>query len=166
VTPPYNSFPYMHVDDKVLGQSATMLRYVAKQAGLVPADAWAAAAAESQLEQLGDVHESMSPVVYGPEASRDAARAECIKRLPTLFKGLLAQLGDQPFFGGDRPSYVDLKLVTEFDFAANAKVDILAAVPGAAALQRVVDNVNKLPQLQEYFRARAAREQAQAAGAH
>lgn len=162
LTPPYGQFPYLQVDDKVLGQSNTILRYVAKQAGLMPADAWEAAVAESQLEQLSDIHEAMSPIVYGPEAGRDAAREACLKRLPGLFKGLLAQLGDKPFFNGDRPSFVDLKLATEFDFAAQAKVDLAGSVPGGAALQRVADNVNKLPQLQEYFRARAAREQARA----
>lgn len=52
VTPPFGQFPYLEVDGASMGQSYSILRFVAKKAGLVPADEVVAAQAESVQEQV------------------------------------------------------------------------------------------------------------------
>jgi glutathione S-transferase len=163
---PFSQFPVLVVDGKPLGQSASILRYVAKLAGLVPSDAFEAAVAESQLDQVMDILASMYVVGTTPEAERAAAAEKYgSERVPKLTQGLIAYLGDKLFFGGETPNYVDFALYALLEGAKRYGINIVAAAPGGEALQRLFDAVAAHPKLAAHFAKRAEVEAAEAAAA-
>ena len=159
---PYQQFPVLEVDGTPIAQSATQFRFVARAAGLYPADAVKAAVAESIAEQARDVLEPIVRAFYGPADAREAAYKAVRDCLPRQLKGLVAYLGDHPFFLGDAPTLADLAFFAAAQDAAAKGVDILEAAP---ELRRVVENVGKLPAIAAYVAARDAAEAAAAAAA-
>lgn len=151
---PYGQFPVLEVDGKFLGQSGSQLRYVAKNFGggkLVPVDAFDVAVAGSLIDQAADVSTAVYAVVYGPgdEAAKAAGRAELVgTKLPKLLGGVVALLGDKPFFFGAEPSVGDIAVFAMFEATLKYGFDVAAAFPTLAAH---AERMRALPQLAAYF---------------
>jgi glutathione S-transferase len=163
---PFNQFPVLLVDGKPLGQSGAILRYVAKLAGSAPTDAWATVLAETQLDHVMDLMSAMYTAAFKPEAERAAAVESFIKeKAGNMTKGLIAYLGDKPYFGGESPNYVDFALYATLEGAGRYGINIASGVTGGEALQRVVDAVAAHPKLAAHFAKRAEVEAAEEAAA-
>ena len=63
---PFKQFPVLEVDGEAIGQSASILRFAAKVAGLYPEDPVVAAKAESILDQIGDITNGLLTAFFHP----------------------------------------------------------------------------------------------------
>jgi len=110
---PFGQLPLLEVDGKILAQSGSQLRYVARTCGggvLCPADAFEAAVAGSICDQMSDVGGAIyaGGALYG-SGSDEAAKAKAVEelksvKLPKMLAGVIAYLGDKKFFGGLSPA--------------------------------------------------------------
>lgn len=156
---PYKQFPLLEVDGKILAQSNCMLRYAA--ASLRPADAFEACRIDSICDQAGDV----AAAVYGYAFCQDPEQKEKLKKelhtekLPKLLGGIVTQLGEHSFFGGDKPCAADFAVYALLESAPRFDVD-LSAYP---TLLKHQETVRALPELAAYFAKRAEVEAAEAA---
>jgi glutathione S-transferase len=67
IASPFNQFPVLEVDGVPIAQSATILRYVAKLAGLYPTNPIEAAIAESIVDQLSDIGSGFLNILFSPQ---------------------------------------------------------------------------------------------------
>lgn len=163
--PPYSQFPYLEVNGTPIAQSATILRFVAKKAGLYPADELVAAQAESVVEQMNDVASAAYPAVFNEDAAAKEKAMEELKggKLAKLMAGVVAfAASGKPFLFGEKACIADMALFATIEGFASFGVDFLPLVP---ELGRVYNNVAALPELSAYFAKRAEVEAAEKAAA-
>jgi glutathione S-transferase len=167
VSPPFGQFPYMEVDGVPIGQSLTCIRYAAKLAGLVPADATKAAIVESVIDQLQDVAAAAYGAAFAPGTDEEKAKAKAAviaDKVPGLLKGLVAYRAANaaagPFLFGADVTAADIMLNAFADSFMTYGMDLVSAAP---ELRGVVDAVGAHPALQSYFATRATVEAAEKA---
>lgn len=163
-TLPFGQLPVLYVGDVAIPQSFTIIRYIARNCGggkLYPADPVQAAIAESICDQISDVGSA------GYAASNSADKAAALAafkadKLPAMMKGIVAYLGDKPFFGGAEPNLADFILYAFIERTPSWGLDITesGAFPTIAAHS---ERFRALPQLAAYFAHRAEVEAAEAA---
>jgi glutathione S-transferase len=161
VKPPFNQFPMLEVDGTPLAQSATLIRFAAKKAGLYPAGELESYIAESIVEQCNDIAGAMYGVFYGgvSEADRPAAIEKVMKeKMPNLLKGIANYLGGKTyFFSETEPCFADITMFVTMQTASFYGFDLVSVEPSLAKLH---DAVKAHPKLQAYF---AKREEVEAA---
>jgi glutathione S-transferase len=156
---PFGQFPLLEVDGKMLAQSGSQLRYVARNCGggvLCPTDAFEAAVAGSICDQMSDVGGAIYGALYG-SGSDEAAKAKAVEelktvKLPKMLGGVVAYLADKKFFGGDKPNMADFAVFSVVESAEKYGLDLSAAYP---TLVKQAAAVRDLPELAAYFAKRA-----------
>lgn len=161
LAPPFGQFPFLHLENgQKLAQSLTILRYAAKQAGLMPKDDFEAAVAESMVEQINDCAGACYGVIFGPGGEEEKAKGKAAvnaEKLPALLKGVVAHLGQNKFLGGAEPNVADIILFAFADSFSQYGFDWVAAAP---ALKSSIEGMRAHPKLQAYL---AKREKVEAA---
>ena len=122
---PYGSMPILELAGKPpLAQSNAILVYIGRQHGLHPKDDLEAAYHEALMCYVEDLRHAMGPSMRMDEAQKRAAREELARDyLPTWGSNVERQLGDHPFFGGDKLHVVDLKLYMIVRWLVSGTVD-------------------------------------------
>ena len=111
---PYGGLPVLVVNDTVLAQSGSIMRYVAGLAKLVPDDPLEAARCDSVFEAAQELACSGHPVNVNPIVNVfrgeqfEQKKAEYFAAFPARLANLARQLGAGPFFTGAKPFYCDL----------------------------------------------------------
>jgi len=156
---PFGQFPLLEVDGKILAQSGSQLRYVARTCGggvLCPTDSFEAAVAGSVCDQMSDVGGAIYGAFFG-SGSDEAAKAKAVEelksvKLPKMLAGVIAYLGDKKFFGGDKPHMADFAVSSVIEGAEEKYGLDLSAYP---TLVKHAAAVRDLPELAAYFAKRA-----------
>ena len=127
---PFGSVPVLEIDGKPpLAQSNAILVYIGRTAGLHPKDDFEAARHEMIMGWVEDLRAKVSPTIrIKDEAEKKKAREELVATfIPEWAARTEAQIGDGPFFGGERLQVVDLKLHMAVRWFAGGKVDYVPA---------------------------------------
>lgn len=145
-TAPYRSLPYLEMPGRpLLAHSNAILVFIGRENGLHPSDHFEAALHEAMMSHVEDLRGAVSPTIHiADEAEKKRAReALAANYLPAWAEKAERNLGDGPFFAGDKLHVVDLKLHMAVRWFSGGKVDhvpptIFAAFP---RLNRVHDAV-------------------------
>ena len=155
----FGQVPLLQIDGLNLVQSWATVRYLGRRAGLVPADASDAYAADLACEATRDFYDATGLLDYGwgesREPEREIARAACAKYLPQ-FERLLAAKSQHCgaganaacFCSGLAPSYADFQLLFVLDYCEEVIPGISADFP---RLQRLRAALRALPQMQRFY---------------
>lgn len=161
LAPPFGQFPFLQLENgEKLAQSLSCLRFAARQAGLMPKDDFAAAVAESLVEQINDCAGACYGVMFSNGSEEEKAKGKVTvntEKLPAMLKGVVAHLGQNKFLGGAEPNVADIILFAFADSFAPAGFDWVSAAP---ALASSIEGLRAHPKLQAYL---AKREQVEAA---
>jgi prostaglandin-H2 D-isomerase / glutathione transferase len=112
-TTPFGALPLLEMPGHpVLAQSNAILVFIGRLHGLHPKDAFEAARHEAMMQHVEDVRAAVSPSLRmnGDEEKKKAREELAATVLPSWARYAEKQIDDGPFFGGDEPHVVDLKL--------------------------------------------------------
>ena len=158
-TTPFGVVPTLEVPGKgVLAESNAILVYIGRTWGLHPQDAFEAARHEMMMSHVEGLRAVLGPTLRMAEDEKKKAREAIVASfLPAWAAGAERQLGDGPFFGGERLHVVDLKLWSVYRWLAGGKVDHVPATVFAdqPKLARVHDAVSAHAGVKAWY-ARAA----------
>ncbi|KAL3106962.1 hypothetical protein niasHT_011166 [Heterodera trifolii] len=154
----YGKVPVLEVDGKPLGQSATILRYVAEKFDLAGKDEWEKAKANEIMDFQKDANTDLAPYLYVKmgfrEGDLEKLRGEVfepgVKRILPLFEKLLKESGSGYMLKSGL-SMVDFQVSNFLYTFIKLEPDTINAYP---ELIKYVDGVHALPQLQKYLKQR------------
>lgn len=123
---PFGSLPTLELPGKpVLAQSNAILVFIGRSHGLHPSDLFEAAQHEAMMCHVEDLRAGVGPSLrISDEAEKKKARAALAEGfLPAWAKHAESQLGDGPYFAGDKLHVVDIKLYMAVRWFASGTVD-------------------------------------------
>jgi glutathione S-transferase len=142
---PFGTVPFLELPGRPpLGHSNAILVYLGRTNGLHPSDPFEAARHEALMSHVEDLRHAVGPTLRMPdEEKRRAREALASSYLPAWAQATEQQLGDGPFFAGEKLHVVDLKLHMAVRWFAGGRVDHIPATIFAAypKLNRVHDAV-------------------------
>ena len=112
-TTPFGALPVLEVPGHApIAQSNAILAYIGRRYGAHPTDLAEAARHEAVLAHVEDLRTTVAWAGRGAdEATKQRAREQlAATTIPAWAAFVEAQIGDGPFFAGDRPMVVDVKL--------------------------------------------------------
>lgn len=125
-TTPFGGLPTLELPGKpVLGQSNAILAFIGRGHGLHPSDSFEAARHEAMMCHVEDLRAIIGPTLrMHDEAEKKKARLALAETsLPAWGRYAEAQIGDGPFFAGDKLHVVDLKLFIALRWLGSGSVD-------------------------------------------
>jgi glutathione S-transferase len=144
-TTPFGSAPTFELPGKpVLAQSNAILVYIGRTWGLHPKDDFEAARHEMMMGHIEDLRMEIGQTLdMDPEAKKKAREEIAETVLPAWCAGAEKQIGAGPFFGGDKPNVVDLKIFMIMRWLTGGKLDHIppTIAAGYPKLVRVHDAV-------------------------
>ena len=145
-TTPYGSVPYLELPGRPrLAHSNAILVYVGREHGLHPLDHFQAAQHEAMMAHVEDLRAKVSPTIRIADATEKQKAREALVAdyLPNWGTHAEANLGEGPFFAGQKLQVVDLKLYMTVRWFAGGVVDHIPAniFAGFPKLTRVHDAV-------------------------
>jgi prostaglandin-H2 D-isomerase / glutathione transferase len=143
---PYGSVPYLELPGRPpLAHSNAILVYVGRENGLHPLDHFQAAQHEAMMAHVEDLRAKVSPTIRVADATEKQKAREALVAdyLPNWGTHAEANLGEGPFFAGQKLQVVDLKLYMAVRWFAGGVVDHIPAhiFAGFPKLTRVHDSV-------------------------
>jgi glutathione S-transferase len=142
---PFGSVPTFELPGHpVLAQSNAILVYIGRRWGLHPKDDFEAARHEMMMQYVEDLRHVIGATLRMPDDEKRKAReAIAESTLPVWAANAEKQLGDGPFFAGDKLNVVDLKLFVMVRWLIGGKLDHIPTtiVSGSPRLMRVHDAV-------------------------
>ena len=113
----------------MLAQTNAILVLIGRRHGLHPADDFAAAQHEAMMHHCEDLRGHVGPTIrIKDEAEKRRAREALVESfLPVWGHNAEKQLGEGPFFAGDKLHVVDLKLYLAVRWFVGGKVDYIPA---------------------------------------
>jgi glutathione S-transferase len=145
-TTPFGSLPVLELPGKpALAQSNAILVLIGRNHDLHPRDPFEAARHEAMMAHVEDLRAHVAPTLSmsDPEEKKKARQALAEGYIPSWAGFAEKQLGDGPFFAGDKLHVVDLKLYIAVRWFASGTVDHVPSTVFAAfpKLIRVHDSV-------------------------
>eukprot|EP00195_Chlamydomonas_chlamydogama_P016204 CAMPEP_0202896368 /NCGR_PEP_ID=MMETSP1392-20130828/5384_1 /ASSEMBLY_ACC=CAM_ASM_000868 /TAXON_ID=225041 /ORGANISM="Chlamydomonas chlamydogama, Strain SAG 11-48b" /LENGTH=217 /DNA_ID=CAMNT_0049581709 /DNA_START=122 /DNA_END=775 /DNA_ORIENTATION=- len=145
---PFGQVPVLEVDGKMLGQSAAIERYLAKQAGLLPqGDDWAVAHAEALQGFLTDIMNDIMPTMQIKDLdARIKARQDLLqgatKDKLTRLNAAVEAAGGKHVAGG-KLSNVDLAIFVALSQLKSGQYDgipkdVLSPYPALSSFQQYI----------------------------
>ncbi len=109
---PFGAVPVLDVEGHPpLAQSNAILTYIGRTYGVHPSDPMEAARHEAVLAHVEDLRASVAVPRGADEATKKSAREQmAATTIPTWAGYVERQIGDGPFYAGERPMVVDIKL--------------------------------------------------------
>lgn len=164
--------PVLEVGDKCLNQSEAIVRFVGSQTGAYnTADPFAMWAADAVINTSSDFEKSApknaegKPLMYsmfGDAAIGAEDLASMVKHRGEMWAAMQVLLGEQTFFGGDKPSIADFWLAALLfswerntqgkELQAHVYAAYSAALEGNAAMTAWADRIGA--ELKDYLAAR------------
>jgi glutathione S-transferase len=153
---PYGGLPILEMPGHApLAHVNAILGLIGRQYGLHPKDDFEAARHEAMMCHVEDLRAHVSPTLrITDEAEKKKAReALATGYLPSWAERAEKNLGDGPFFGGDKLNVVDCKLFVAVRWFAGGKVDYVPATVFAAypKLNRVHDAVRDHARVKDWY---------------
>jgi len=169
---PFGQLPSIKLTNgTVIAQTAAIVRYVAKLAGLYPSNPEECAEADMLLELAQDMNVINPLLNYYPVVSEDFKRkygsllyfshhvvhfgycwkrniAEYFSKLPTLLKAMEKILGGKKFFGGESPYYADFSI---FNILYNTIELEPKSLDDAPTMIAWMESMKSLPTLKKYL---------------
>jgi len=119
-SPPFKQLPILEVDGKVLSQTRTIARYIAKQAGLAGANDWEQAVCDSLVDSAADVQKGMYEMHFETDETKKAKITEKFESetMPAWFecleKNFLAKT-KSGWLVGDKMTWGDILIFSMLD---------------------------------------------------
>jgi len=153
---PWGSLPVLEVDGKPLGQSMTIARYAAREAGLTGKNSMEQALIDSVVDMTTDFREKMITVHFKPEEEKAAAQKDFQEKtipatLPALEKFAAANKEKPGYFVGSKTTLADIHFFSIVEILMANAPNILSTFP---TLKKVYDNVAANPKIAEYIKKR------------
>jgi len=153
---PWGSLPVLEVDGKTLGQSITIARYVAREAGLVGKNSLEQGLVDSVVDTTTEFREKMIEVHFKPEDQKAAAQKDFQeKTIPAILGNLekfAASNKEKPgYFVGSKLTLADVHFFSILEILMGNAPTILSSFP---TLKKVYDNVAANPKIAEYIKNR------------
>jgi glutathione S-transferase len=155
---PWGSLPVLEVDGKPIGQSMTIARYVAREAGLVGKNSFEQAQVDSVVDQVTDLREKGVPLNFKPDAEKAAAFKEFAETtlpaiLPSLEKFAAANKEKPGLFVGSKMTLADIHFYAIIELIYAKIPDVLKPYP---SLSKIYNGVAASPKIAEYVKKRPA----------
>jgi prostaglandin-H2 D-isomerase / glutathione transferase len=153
---PWGSLPVLEVDGRSLGQSMTIAKYVAREAGLHGKTSMEQALIDSVVDTVTDLREKMIEAHFKPEDLKAAAQKDFQeKTIPaslTALEKFAATNKEKPgFFVGSKITLADIHFFSIVEILMSSAPTILSTFP---TLKKVNDNVAANPKIAEYIKKR------------
>lgn len=153
---PFGALPLFEIPGQPpLAQSNAILVYIGRRWGLHPKDDFEAARHEAVMHYVEDLRAAVGPTLrITDQAEKKKAReALATSVLPGWAANVEKQLGAGPFFGGEKPHVVDLKIHMAVRWFASGKVDYVPATVFSAypKLNRVHDAVRDHERVRAWY---------------
>lgn len=154
---PFGQCPALEVDGKMLAQSSAMDRYLAGQAGLVPADAWQAALADQAYHFCHDLMQPLYDTFKIKDADEKIKAREAVVAGPLkdklAYATKLVEGAGGGFLAGPEVSYGDLHLFSTLSTMISGWMD---GVPRTLlddwpALKAYRNKVASHPKVKSYY---------------
>jgi glutathione S-transferase len=155
-TTPWGTLPVLEVDGRPIGQSMTIARYVAREAGLAGSNSVEQALIDSVVDATTDFREKMIETHFKPEDQKAAAQKEFQEKtiavvLPNLEKFATANKAKPGFFVGSKTSLADVHFFSIMEILQSSAPNVLSTYP---TLKKIFDNVAANPKIVEYIKNR------------
>ena len=154
---PFGQLPLLEVDGEVLAQSGSIMRYVARLAGLTPKpkDQFKFALCDSIFEAaqdlaVGDLNVNPIVNVYTGLKFQERKRTY-LKAFPAKAAFFAKFLGGQAFFLGENPFYCDFAVYHVLSNTLLLDTDALTQYP---SLEAFMSRVASLPGIEDYLERR------------
>jgi glutathione S-transferase len=142
---PYGALPVLELPGRPpLAQTNALLVLIGRRHGLHPADDFEAARHEGMMQHVEELRAAVGPTIRMGDAEKKTAREALMAGfLPAWGATAEKNIGDGPFFGGEKIHVVDLKLHMAVRWLSGGKVDHIPAsiFSGCPKLMRVHDAV-------------------------
>nr|QST14963.1 GSTsigma1d protein [Diaphanosoma celebensis] len=149
---PFGKLPVLHVDGKVLAQSNTIARYLARKHGLAGVDDWDQALADMYVDCATDLMNAMIPAAFEKDATKQAEMFEkffseqVVPHVKIIEKDL-AKNGSG-FLVGSQLTWADLAY---FNFFSGIMEKNPNVVKDAPHLRQLVSRVASIPQIKNWI---------------
>ncbi|GLH05563.1 Glutathione S-transferase [Gryllus bimaculatus] len=152
---PFGQIPVLEWDEKVLYQSTSICRFLAKKMGLAGDDDWEAQEIDALADTIADLKQAINEYGwYCSRAERPIKKQKLIKEtLPFILSRFEKRIGENNgYLANGKLSYADFIIAgsTEY-FSVTMGFDITDGYPKLKAL---VDKVHKFPQIQAWVEKR------------
>ena len=153
---PFGHVPVLEIEGRpALAEANAILVFIGRKHDLHPSDAFEAARHEALMSHVEDLRATVVPTMrMADEAEKKRAR-EALSRdyLPTWARDTEKQLGDGPFFAGNKLNVVDLKLHLIVRWIASGSLDHVPATlfAGCTKLMRLNDAVRDDPRIKAWY---------------
>ena len=148
----FNQVPLLEIDGLRISQSWTIVRYLARRAGLVPSDVASEVRADALAEGVRDFYTMSGLIGFGwgdRDASLEKVVASCAKYLPLFERALKsAEASGGPFLLGPKPFWVDFQLLYQLDYTEEVIPGSLAAFPECSAFRSAMRD---LPTMRAFY---------------
>jgi glutathione S-transferase len=153
---PWGSLPVLEVDGKPIGQSITIARLIAREAGLVGKNSFEQAQVDSVVDMVTDLREKMVGMNFKPDAEKAAAFKEFAEVtapaiLPHLEKFAAANKEKPGVFVGSKLTLADIHFYAIIELIYAKLPDLLKPFP---TLKKIYDGVASSPKIAEYVKNR------------
>ena len=121
---PFGQLPVLVDDGYTIAQSGTITRYCAKLAGLWPQNPKGWLKVDMLIEHCADIFNMMAKAKYAGDtaAQRKAWKELAEKKYPEHVAWLVKMLGDDDYFGGDKPNAGDVVVFSVLNLAERANI--------------------------------------------
>jgi len=156
-TTPWGSLPILEVDGRLIGQSMTVARLIAKEGGLMGKNNFETALVESVVDVVTDLREKAITLAFTPDGpAKEAALKDFLEKtlpsiLPNLEKFVAANPDRSGFFVGAKLSLADLHFYSIIEMLVPKMPNVLQGHPPLKAL---FDKVAANPKVAEYIKKR------------
>ncbi len=152
---PYGGLPVLELPGHPpLAHCNAILVLVGRRHGLHPADDFEAARHEGMMQHVEDLRAVVSPTIRMGDAEKKAAREALVAGyLPQWANAAERNIGNGPFFGGEKIQVVDFKIHMAVRWFNGGKVDHIPATifAGYPKLVRVHDAVRDHPGVTSWY---------------
>lgn len=155
-TTPFGGVPILELPGRpALAHSNAILVFIGREYGLHPLDDFEAARHEGMMAHVEDLRGVVGPTIrIADEAEKQKVRESLVATyLPNWADRAERQLGEGPFFGGEKLHVVDLKLHMAVRWFKGGNVDHIPATifAGFPKLIRVHDAVRDDPRVKAWY---------------
>ncbi|MBK9265839.1 MAG: glutathione S-transferase family protein [Polyangiaceae bacterium] len=160
-TTPFGSLPVFEVEGHPpLGQSNAILVLIGREHGLHPKDNFEAARHEAMMAHIEDLRVTVARTMHmTADEEKKKARAElAASYIPTWAAYAEKQIGDGPFFGGDKLNVVDIKIYIIVRWFVSGALDHMPTTVFSAypKLNRVYEAVRDHERVKSWYARSAA----------
>ncbi|XP_070540881.1 glutathione S-transferase-like isoform X2 [Ptychodera flava] len=157
----FGQLPYAEVNGEAISQSKALIRFAAREAGVLGENAWEIARADSLVDTENDILMALARVEFSTGDDAEAMKAEFVGttlplKMARLEKTLEANNGGKGFLVGNKVTHADFVLFNVIETVENLakameKGDMLDNYP---LIKDHTKRIRELPTLQDYLKDR------------